>query len=183
MTKITPEHQLLIDKIKVAHRELVSARAELEARLRAQMAAELAEIELRRARTVRLAVLGGVKKSVIAREVFDTDSRSTVYRLLGIAESAAVNPIIDITTGQAVTEFEEAGDGVVIVRPKEGDLAPLLAMLDTSYDALAEEQREARVSFLTGSLYAITPAWSQEGGRHPVVARVREWATEKGLAA
>ena len=85
----------------------------------------------------------------------------------------------------------DASDGTIIVRPAPADVLPELDALGVDADNAATE---ARFTVKDGRIQAVTPGWTAEQGRNPVIALVQmeggayrgrfiEWLRERGKVA
>lgn len=84
--KLTAEQHLALGAVAAADEEWRAARRTLEARLRAELSARVAELERRRAVAVRAAHEAGVPKRRIGVEGLHTSDPRAVYSVLGLSE-------------------------------------------------------------------------------------------------
>ncbi len=190
MTKLTPEQEAIMAQLEAA--DLAWREAKATAEQRAKIAAEK-EVESAfitrnllsfQAREAEISVVQ------ISRRGLHTKATSTGYASIEAGEKYA--PKKKATGAQEIPMFAwvNAAAGVVRVTPPLAEIAPLLPLLDLTPEAYADMPTLHFADFKIGdegAVTALTPAWDDDFGRHPVVAlvtgedaalrhRIVEWA-------
>lgn len=169
-------------------------RAGLERELRARLLVELEQDGIRRDILAHRARVEGRSVGDIAEALgVSRASRSVAYA--AIENGSRYNPDDPTLTPRREerAEFALSGD-TLIVTPDADTIAPILQALEL---AQAPDSAPFQAAFRVdsdGVLEPITPAWTEEGGRNPVVAlvqapggaylrRIREWLAPRTVTA
>lgn len=189
------EQTRALAKLSETNLRLRHLRDTLEARLRAQLEAEVRLEINKQNELVYLCVDLQVRKADIARDGLHTTNRGEVYKILDRRSERAPVAADSVTEEAAdAPEFDLKEGAIVRIRPAEAELAPILPLLGFGPEAAVEPLREADFKYQDGRLVAVTESWTEENGRNPVIAlvqtdgsplrgRLNAWAREKGLAA
>lgn len=183
------DQKLALKRLADADDEYREMKRDLEAIVRAEVKTRLEESKNKRDMLAYAAKQAGLTPTIIAREGLHTTNRTTAYEAIAHGEAISPNaPIVSIETGKVVAEFDWTEEGYLLVRPDSETLAPVLAALD-----LEAGDHTATFELVGDRLMPITPIWTPETGRNPVVAlvagpnadyrtRVLEWAGAKVAA-
>ncbi|GAB2699275.1 hypothetical protein BKA24_001779 [Microbacterium marinum] len=182
-------------RLEAADAEFRKLKKSLEARLRKQLETELSAAKGRRDLIAYVANQEEGHSIASMLPSFHTTDRRTAYDSIAAGKIISVGgEVVADVDGEiaVVTEFTATDAGTIIIRPAAGTLAPLLSAL--GHDDPTSAPTEAEFQITGGRLTAVTPSWTPESGRNPVVAlvqgedatyrtRVLDWARSMGLAA
>ena len=169
MTRITPDQEHLIARFAADWADFKKEEGDYQKRLEEFMAREERALDAKRARasaSAQAAVSAGVAKLRLAKAM-GHNGRNMVYRLL---EEPATHTAaqIAVATGEFVFDAQA---GTVQVTPPRALLAPMLGSIGQSESDLDAHPELTSATFDSEG-FPLTPSFTPETGRNPVVAYV-----------
>ena len=148
------------------------AKLTLKKRIADAMETELHSLKVKRDTLAYEADLEGVPTAHIHKIGLHTSDRNTAY--LAITEGSKYSTKAPAATEVVEeSEFEQLPEGVIRIRPKAETLAPLLPLLGFEEGGLEPVLEADFVIDEEGRLDPLTPIYTPENGRNPVIALVQ----------